>query len=140
MTPRRLQLQSWCAFAMINGAEFENQTGQKPVGSHDAVYASFLRTKCIASSMENMLGAQRYPICVMSMPANRFSLAHEDRPKRQMQFVNQPRAKMLNGRNTAADADVRFLRRVLRALQSRMESVRREVKRSPAFHLHHPRG
>jgi hypothetical protein len=25
-------------------------------------------------------------------------------------------------------------------LQSRMESVRREVKRSPAFHLHHPRG
>src|ERR1043165_8112632 len=53
-----------------------------------------------------------------------------------MQFINQPRADvLLNGRNTATDADILVFRCILSELQRGMDSARHEVKRCTAFHL-----
>src|SRR3984893_2400902 len=53
-----------------------------------------------------------------------------------MQFIDEPRAKILLNRcNTATNSYVSVFRSLFRTLQRGMDSVGDEVKRGPAFHL-----
>src|SRR5579884_2160595 len=64
------------------------------------------------------------------------SRAHEDRSKYQVQFIDQPRAKiLLNRRHPAADPYVLIFRRIFSALERCFDAAGDEVKGRPAFHL-----
>jgi hypothetical protein len=62
--------------------------------------------------------------------------AHENWPKRKMQFVDEFRSEiLLNRRDTATDPYIPFFRSILRALQSGVDAVGDKMKRCSTFHL-----